>query len=315
MNTSTTHSNYFRRMNVYLAEMFPVFPRLILAALLAFATILVVTHSAPEPVMPNAMSIFIVTFDAFALLMILRLMDELKDLEIDAELFARRPVPSGRTLPSDIALSLAISTAVFIAVNTLVAGVFVLPLVALAYCYLMFKYFFAPKLIANNLLLNLASHNPVTFVIALGLVEVAVRTSELTLGQINQGAVLTYVALVWVLFFAWEIARKVRSAEEETAYVTYSRVLGRKIATMIVIAAILFSAVLAAALINLIDLHPVTLAIVAGSAAMAVFRLLRFLFWPDPRTSALKPAIEIHLVTMLAALVVGAALVGFGGGI
>lgn len=313
MNASATQSNYFARMRVYFAEMFPVFPRLVLAALIAMATVLVVTRAAPEPVTPNAMSLAIVTFDAFALLMILRLMDELKDLEIDAKLFAFRPVPSGRTLPSDIGVSLAISTAAFIAVNTLVAGVFLLPLAALSYTYLMFKYFFAPKLIANNLLLNLATHNPVTFLIALGLVEVAARSVGFTLAQIDRSTVVTFVLLVWMLFFAWEIARKVRSAEAETSYVTYSRVLGRKTATLVVIAALLFSAVLAARIVKSIDLHPVTLAVVAVSAAVAIVRLLRFLIWPSSETSVLKPAIEIHLVSTLAALVFGAVLVGFGG--
>ncbi len=313
MNTTIAHTNYFGRIGVYLAEMFPVVPRLILSVLIAVATVLIVARAAPEPAAPGVLSFAIATFNVFALLLILRLMDELKDLEIDAELFAFRPVPSGRTLPSDIGWSLAIATAVFIAVNTLVAGVFVFSLIALAYTYLMFKYFFSPGLIANNLLLNLATHNPVSLLIVFGLVEVAAETIGLSLNQIDRGTLIAFVALVWSLFFAWEIGRKIRSAEEETAYVTYSRVLGRRTATLVVLAAVFLSASLAVHLVIAVGLHWAALTVVAVAASVATLRLVRFLVWPGPRTSALKAAIESYLVTILAALIFGAVLIEFGG--
>lgn len=308
MTKTTAHPRYHGRMRVYLSEMFPIGPRLVLSGLIAAATTLVVTHSASSAAPGNLWAFALVWFDAFALLIVLRLMDELKDLDVDRQLFASRPVPSGRTFPSDIAWSLMIVTTLYILMNTTMFGFLVVPLLALGYTYLMFKYFFLRHLIADNLLLNLITHNPVTLVITLGLVQAAATGNGLALAEVNRHSTGAFVVLVWALFFAWEIARKVRAAKEETAYVTYSQVLGRQSATLIVVASVVFATGVAAHLVNTVNLHWIGYVVIAGSTTFALMQLVRFLLSPSSRTSHLKTVIEIFLVGVLSALILGVLL-------
>ena len=57
------------------------------------------------------------TWSYFAVPLMLRLMDELKDQHIDAELFAGRPLPSGRVRASDIKITLAATMLLFVIAN------------------------------------------------------------------------------------------------------------------------------------------------------------------------------------------------------
>ena len=63
----------------------------------------------------------------FAVPLMLRLMDELKDADIDRELFPDRPLPSGRVLESDIKRSLAAVAAALILAGLETASISVLP--------------------------------------------------------------------------------------------------------------------------------------------------------------------------------------------
>jgi len=132
-----------KRMRVYLREMFPPVPRLGSAALLygSFTVLLARIHGVPGPLIsPLAL---LGVWNVFALLLVLRLMDELKDREIDLALFKERPVPSGRVRESDIRASLAVMVVLYLGANAVTRPTFLAAAVVLGYALLMFKYFFS----------------------------------------------------------------------------------------------------------------------------------------------------------------------------
>ena len=159
--------------------------------------------------------------------LVLRLMDELKDRDIDQELFSYRPFPSGRVLESDIKVSLLATMALFLLINAWMGIAFLMAVILLGYSLLMFRFFFMPTILRRYLLLALVTHNPVVALTLLYVVAVFAVGQGLPLSGINWPQTLLLIVMFWAMLFAWEVARKIRSPEEENAYVTYSRILGR----------------------------------------------------------------------------------------
>jgi len=295
---------YLKRMRIYLAEMYPPLSRIVSAALLylSFVGLLGRIHEVQLSLFSGFTLLGI--WNIFAIFLILRLMDELKDKETDLELFRERPLPSGRVLESDIRFSLAVMFVSYLAANIWIGKMFWMAAALLGYSVLMFKYFFIPKILRRHLLLNLATHNPI---IPLTLIYVVVLFSiehGLRLEGINWSFSLLLVAMYWAMGFAWEIARKIRSREEENAYVTYSQILGR-------LGAVALAAVAQTAtfLIGLYFFHSLSLswpfvAILAAGYTVTVGAHARFVFNPNRITSKLKPSAEWFMMSLFVALIV-----------
>jgi 4-hydroxybenzoate polyprenyltransferase len=228
----------------------------------------------------------------FALTLVLRLMDELKDVEVDRRLFASRPLPSGRVLESDIRGALA-AVAVLLLAAHLAAG-FWSAVVVLAYATLMFRWFFAPRHMRPRLLLTLVTHQPIVPLLLLHLTVLFAAQQGLALRDLSWAPVALALVLPWSGVLAWELSRKIRAAEDEDDYVTYSRRLGRR------------SAVLAAAGVQAAGVaSAVALAIVGGVSwrtpavvglgfAVALVGHVRFLGRPSRATARLKPFAEAN---------------------
>jgi 4-hydroxybenzoate polyprenyltransferase len=226
-------------------------------------------------------------------------MDELKDREVDRQLFAARPLPSGRVRESDIRLALALVIGAFVAAHLGQGLALGTALGVLAYAALMFRWFFVPDVMRPRLLLTLATHNPVIPVLLLHLVVTAVRASGRGIGDLDPGTVVTLVVIHWAPVFAWEIARKIRSPGEENAYVTYSRLIGPAGAVLLVAAAQTLALGLGAGLSRHHDLHPAWLACAAVGWTIAQAAHARFLLRRDAASSRLRPFAELFLLTAL----------------
>jgi 4-hydroxybenzoate polyprenyltransferase len=231
-------------------------------------------------------------------MLVLRLMDELKDQDVDRALFADRPLPSGRVLVSDIRVALVLVSATFVAAHLGRGPALWSALGVLGYAGLMFRWFFVPGRMRPRLLLTLATHNPV---IAVLLVHLAVLAAATRGRRVDGAALAALVVLFWAPAFAWEIARKIRAAEEENAYVTYSRVLGRAGAVSVVAAAQTLALLLAVVLTRRHGLHVAALACVGGGWLLAQAAHARFLLRPDARSSRLRPFAELFLLSVLLA--------------
>lgn len=296
---------YVNRMNIYLTEMYPVIPRFAAALLLAlsFHGFLLRIHGG-SVLQPVSIFSFAGVVSVFLLMLILRLMDELKDREIDLQLFTHRPLPSGKVFESDIWFSIVAVGTCYLGVNAWVGTAFWFSVVVLAYAVLMFNYFFIPGVLRKYLLLNLATHNPVIPILLVYLVSLFVVGEGIAFSSIRETSTIVLIACYWALLFAWEISRKIRSAEEENAYVTYSQIFGRGGAVLVVAGAQTIAFAAGLFFYFTLDLSAAFAFVLVIGYAATLWGHLQFALKPSPRTSKLRPYAERYILCVCGAQVV-----------
>jgi len=149
------------------------------------------------------------------------------------------------------------------------------------------------------------THNPVVPLMLLNLVVVAAHGGQVPLSRVRWGPTALFVAMVWASSFAWEIARKIRSAGEENAYVTYSRLLGRGGAVALAAAAHTASLGIGLWLWRALGLHAVFAVILGVAWAGSIAFHARFLLVRGPAGSTLRRTAEGHALAVLLATVAG----------
>ena len=299
---------YPGRIRIYFSEMFPIPKMFIGAALLylSFSLFLARIHGTVVDII--SVTNFIGSLSLFMIMLILRLMDEIKDRETDLQLFSHRPLPSGRVREKDITFSLKVVIVLYITVNLFSPWTLWMALAVLAYTFLMFRYFFIPRVLKKHLLLTLATHNPIvpimlTYVLVLFTAEHGMGPEDLSFSH-----VCLLVVMYWAMFFAWEISRKIRSAEKEDDYITYSRIFGPFGAVSLALGA--QTVTLAAALIfySAIPMPISFLLIVWAGYLITISGYLRFIARPNHKTSNLGPFAEKYIIMVNAAFIASHAL-------
>jgi 4-hydroxybenzoate polyprenyltransferase len=281
----------------YLGEMYPI-PRFLgnwLLLYAGFSAILARIHGLRLDLFSWHSAVGIVSLFLFGL--ILRFMDELKDRDVDRELFSHRPFPSGRVLESDIKISLIFVMVLFVLVNAGMGSAFLMAIVLIGYSLLMFRFFFMPTILRRYLLLALVTHNPVVALTLLYLVAVFAFGQGLPLSGINWPQTLLLIVMFWAMLFAWEVARKIRSPEEENAYVTYSRILGLPGAVLLSGGVQTVSFIIGLYFFKTLSLTLVFLALLTIGYGRTVWAYIHFLMAPSPLTSKLKPCAEQYTLT------------------
>ena len=220
------------RLSAYLSEMYPVLPRLAVAAILFFEIYFVLLLNYGVHDFHLGIQEAVGTLTVFTFLLLLRIADDFKDYETDRRLFPERALPSGRVSRRDLSLLLGVTVTVTVAANVVFMNN--LPYFVLLYVYgtLMSLWFFQRHRIQPNLLLALVTHNPVTMV--LNIYAISFTCTKYGL----DGLTLTTFLLAFTMYFPgliWEVARKIRAPEEETDYTTYSKVLGYRKATRFIL--------------------------------------------------------------------------------
>lgn len=294
---------YFPRMHAYLKEMFPLTGHLAIALLAAlgiagFTATVQRVHAAPAHVVSAAWNIF-------AILLTLRLMDELKDKDIDRQLFPDRPLPSGRVLESDIRLSLVLVMALYLASNLRSPLVAASAAFVLSYALLMYRRFFAPTLLKKSLPITLLTHTPIIPLIWLQAFITVAQLSGISASSMAWRPIALFVAMSWMSILGWELSRKIRSPEEENEYVSYSQILGRAGAVAAAWAAQTVTLGICIYLYFSFALGIPYLILVGLGWAACCWAYARFLLRPNPRTSRLKPYASIFAFAILLAQVYG----------
>jgi 4-hydroxybenzoate polyprenyltransferase len=245
--------------------------------------------------------------------LLLRLYDELKDIESDLRLgrsgdprFKDRPIVKGQVHVDDIIALRWGVTVVLLAIN-LPLG---FPWPSLAFVivfvltWLSFRWYFVPA-ISKSLLLAFLSHNPLALAIA-GYV-IALYCSDFGTGGLTPW-VYPLLGAAWFPVAAWETSRKIRTPSDETDYQTYSKVLGWKAAPFVPAAFLLLSVVSYGLVARGAGLGPAYPAAVALSAAIGVAACLRFRAAPRSNWANLRPFVEAHAVVATVGLVVALVL-------
>ncbi len=295
-----------RRLGVYFVEMFPPWVMLPMSAVHFLSVELGLQALAGrEPLRLSWRSaVGSVAILLFSLL--LRVQDELKDYETDLRLarsgdprYAKRPLVTGRVLPSDLvslryfAFAGAIGASAALGQEALVAcGGVMAVIVASLY------WFFYPKM-SMNLLLAFATHNPIGALVSAWAIAACVPES----GKPTAWAGLLVLGL-WLPVAAWEIARKVRLPQDETDYTTYSKILGWKAAGILPAILVLLSAGALGAFAVEAGAHFAYYPLLGGAAFVPIACCLAFVLAPTSGRANLRPATELY------GALAGAGLVG-----
>lgn len=291
---------FFTRIRIYLLEMHP--PRNWAASLIFFMSAwngIALLYATPnqETLVPKIVPV-VGALTIMLMLLLLRIMDELKDLETDRQLFPARPVPRGDVYPADLRLLGLFIIGILLILNLFFTRSAPIFLVVLGYACLMYKYFFLRALISQNILLALATHNPISYFLFLYVAALYRNNAHL---HILPNQVILLGAVFLFCFMSWEIARKIRHPEDETAYQTYSMVLGTK-------AALLIPVILCgAAVIVVFRLYHDIFSGFSFIVMLLAFHFLMYTFFRfyrrRPNFLSLKSTTEIFIITLQSILV------------
>jgi hypothetical protein len=291
---------YFKRMGVYFKERFPISFRFASSILLyiSFISFLGRIHGIKLSIFSSYT--LVGTWSIFSIMLILRLMDELMDKEIDIELFPDRSFPSGKVLESDIRFSLAITIILYLCVNIFLSQVLWIALFVLGFSLLMTRYFFIPRM-RRYPLLNLATHNLIIPIIFFYFLMLFLAQYDLKLKNLDRTSTFLLIGMYWAMFFAWEIARKIRSREEENAYVTYSQIFGPLGAVLVAVGAQTITFFIGLYFFWALSHSTILLLILLTGYLVTIWGHMRFVNHPNPVTSKLKPFAEGFILSILSA--------------
>ena len=223
----------FKRIFIYLNEMFPIISRLFVSIGLFYIVYFLVIITSDISSINIGVQEVVGSLTVFGFLLVLRIADEFKDYETDKINFPKRPLPSGRVKKKDLRI-LAVADIVFlVTTNVFFMNNIVYFAILMAYAALMTVWFFAKKYIQPNLLLALITHNPVQFLLLLYIISF---TSIQYFVPVFTATNLLIAAALYVPALAWEISRKIRAPKKEDQYMTYYRIFGYKNSAVIVLA-------------------------------------------------------------------------------
>lgn len=216
-------SSYWKRLGIFFKERFPLFLGGLTTLVGTVSSYLVWVAVTEGAALAFNKSIIVAFLSLFILTLILRLCDEFKDKESDAILFPERCLPAGKVYYTDIEKLLFVLGITWIPLNYIWGEADVTFTVLMIYVYLFYKYFFFPEKISQNLLLALATHNPIMLVASFYMLSLFSVEQGLSVWSLNN--FMLAIAL-WMPSVAWETSRKIKVQEDENEYVTYSKVMG-----------------------------------------------------------------------------------------
>ncbi len=231
MSANPTPKYFLTRAWIYSREMFPVLIYLpYVIALYGCMNFIVQILSGREIVLDGMVGVGMVS--AFFMMLLMRTFDDLKDIDIDKDLFPERATARRAVLKSDIEAISLFSFLVLLNVN-IFYGQSTLPVFALmiTYCLLTYKWFFAEKFHREHIFFTMLDHQPIPYVINFFLIHTALAS-----GGVYEDFNVNHLILWLVVSLpvtAWEVSRKIRSADMETDYETFSMVVGVRTATVI----------------------------------------------------------------------------------
>lgn len=224
---------------------------------------------------------------AFFMMLQMRTFDDLKDIEIDKDLFPDRATPRGAVLKSDIQIISGVSFCILLATNLIYGEktLFVFSIMLL-YAVLTFKWFFAEKYHREHVFFTMLTHQPLPVMINFFLIHTALAS-----GWVYEAFEFRHFLLLLIFSLpitAWEVSRKIRSADREDDYETFSRLFGARGAAMIPLTCLLIAGILSIYIGMQLDLDGTHLMIALALIAYVLVYYGRFLLYPTHKNNVLK---------------------------
>lgn len=223
MDAGAARPSGLSRALAYQAERFPVLRTSALLAAFTSGSVNVSALLAERPL--PGLAAYVAAFGiAFVLMFHLRVLDEIKDEEIDRLHRPERPVPRGLVTLGEVKAAGLLAVPVAILLALLVDPRLLAPLAAAwAFMALMTVHFFAPRLLHASLLLTLVSHMAI-----MPIMDLVVTGAEWAPHGAGPPAGLwIFLALSFVNGCVLELGRKTWAPENERAHVeSYSSAWG-----------------------------------------------------------------------------------------
>ncbi len=282
----TTPKSLLTRIGTYSKEMFPVpiyLPYVIaLYVCLNFASQAI----AGEEIALDTYGI-VGMITAFFIMLQMRTFDDLKDFELDKDLFPWRATPRLAVLKSDIQFLSILSFAMLVGTNVLFGQKTILIfIIMMAYALLTFKWFFAEEFHRKNLIFTMITHQPLPWVINYFLIHTALAS-----GSSYEAFSTNHWMLLAIFSFpvtAWEVSRKIRAIGHETEYETFSMIFGTRPATWIPLICLLLSGIFSISIAMDLNLDTSFFWITGALLLYVIFFYGRFLWQPTVKNNVLK---------------------------
>lgn len=274
-----------KRLNIYFKEMYPIIPRLLLGAMVFLEIYFIVLLNSGVTRFQLGIQEIVCGFTVFSFLCWLRIADDFKDYELDCRLFAHRPLPSGRVKKKDLAIFVTILIVVTLLLNLIFMNNFLFCLFLYTYGSLMAIWFFQKHKIQKSLPLALVTHNPVQMIMNIYIISFTVIKYDIAPFS------LTNILAAFTLYFPaliWEVTRKIRAPQDETEYVTYSKLFGYRKATDFALLVTLIDIVTNFILVW--NLNKISVALLALNVAWMTFKFQQFK--KDPTRFKLVTVVE-----------------------
>jgi 4-hydroxybenzoate polyprenyltransferase len=218
-------AGYIARMTAYLKAMFPLHLHGALALLLYANLAWLFRRQLPDRA-GSVGAALLALFSMLALDLLIRMMDEIKDKDLDARYHPTRPLPAGAVTETDLRWSQLIVAGVFLGAAAASPGTFGGAIGLLAYSVALSRHLFMRPLLERSPLLTLLTHSPCVPLLLLYVAAVLLAGRGLSLAATPHTPLLLSVATAWSLIVSVEIARKTRAPQCEDGYPTYSAVWG-----------------------------------------------------------------------------------------
>ena len=225
---------------------------------------------------------------AFFFMLLIRTFDDIKDVDLDHDIFPDRPVSRGAVLIQDVYGLAIVSFCVLVAINILLAPASIWVFVGvMIYALGTFKYFFAEELHIRKPVVAMITHQPLPLSIIFVLIHISLASGgEYNSFEINHLFLLLTFALPVT---AWEVSRKIKAPSQEIdRYATFSRILGPRGASIIPLILYVISAGASMFLAHHLDLHSSYFVLVGFYLLIVSYAFVRFIAKPIPDRNILK---------------------------
>lgn len=285
------------RVATYFGAMFPPHVYLPLLALQFYGFYAIAQATRPGTVRIGSDSLFGLATVALSYLL-LRLVDELKDEQVEPELFPDRPLVTGAVRYSDVRALALVALLAVVALNLGRGAATHLYFAWFALFVLSWQWWLFPARVAGSLWLTFVTHQPLVPLLFAYCYGVYLHTTGAR-PDLAQAAALC--GAYWIPMFAWEIARKVRAPDEETAYPSYSRRWGTRRAASIPALSVLLAGAAMAAIGHGAGLSRGFALVHLGAAVAAAACIGGFLWRPRRGVLLVRTPVEAYLLVFYAA--------------
>lgn len=289
-----------KRIGIYLNEMFP--PASIIGSLLTAVAVQLVYLRLFDVRATSYLPLIVPGLVLTFISLLIRIMDEFKDYQDDLTNFPTRPLPSGRVLKKDlVGLGFfCVFAVIFLSLTSM--PLLIWAFVTLGFTFLMLKWFFIEDIMRKSLPLAFVTHHPI---VLFNFIYLLIACTQMNPAVTFNKAF--YILPICLMFTNWEVVRKVRAPEQETAYTTYSKIFGPRPAILIALTLqFVFNGTVLAIFQQLQS--PVLLSLIFGMIQIILMSpSLYFLFTLKLRRP-LKPFAEAQILVVVGSLLTAALL-------